>query len=97
LLKNAYCAQIPLDVITANDLEYYMYEYDAMEINCSQLIKNSKGDLNTDRYFTKSSEVLTVLVELYEMTYCSAPDGFYSEVEDKDDKVSNTLLRSGSE
>ena len=55
-----------------------MYEYDTMEVNCSQLMKNSKGDLK--RYTTKSSEVLTVLVELYEMTYCSAPDGFYSDI-----------------
>ena len=61
-----------------------MYEYDTMEVNCEQF--NTKGDLN--RYTTtKSSEVLTVLVELYEMTYCSAPDGFYSEDEDFSDKV----------
>ena len=55
-----------------------MYEYDSMEISdCSQSMRNSKSYLN--RYTTRSSEVLTVLVELYEMTYCSAPDGFYSE------------------
>ena len=63
-----------------------MYEYDTMEVNCEQF---SKGDL--DRYTTKSSEVLTVLVELYEMTYCSAPDGFYSEDEDFSDKVSREV------
>ena len=56
-----------------------MYEYDTLEVNCSQLIRNSNVDLN--RYTTKSSEVLTVLVELYNMTYCSVPDGFYSEDE----------------
>ena len=55
-----------------------MYEYDTMEVNCSELMKSSKVNLNSD---TKSSEVLTILVELYEMTYCSAPDGFYSEDE----------------
>ena len=55
-----------------------------MEVNCEQF--NTKGDLN--RYTTtKSSEVLTVLVKLYNMTYCSAPDGFYSEDEDFSDKV----------
>ena len=85
LLKNAYCARIPLDDITANNLDELLYEYDTMEVNCEQF--NSKGDLN--RYTTtKSSEVLTVLVELYEMTYCSASDGFYSEDEDFFDKVS---------
>ena len=72
-----------------------MYEYDSTEDDCSQLMRNSKSYLN--RYTVKSSEVLTVLVELYEMTYCSAPDGFYSEDEDFFDNVSNTLLRSGSE
>ena len=59
-----------------------MYEYETMEVDCSQLMENSNGNLN--RYTTKSSEVLTVLVELYEMTYCSTPDGFYSEDEDED-------------
>ena len=62
-----------------------MYEYDTMEVNCEQSTSNSKGDLN--RYTTKSSEVLTVLVKLYNMTYCSAPDGFYSE-DEAYDKVS---------
>ena len=59
-----------------------MYEYETMEVDCSQLMENSNGNLN--RYTTKSSEVLTVLVELYEMTYCSTPDGFYFEDEDED-------------
>ena len=65
-----------------------MYEYDSMEVDCPQVMRNSKSDLNINRYTTRSSEVLTVLVELYEMTYCSAPDGFYSEDEDFFDKVS---------
>ena len=60
-----------------------------MEVNCEQF--NTKGDLN--RYTTtKSSEVLTVLVELYNMTYCSGPDGFYSEDEDFSDKVSREVF-----
>ena len=54
-----------------------MYEYDSMEVDCPQFMRNSKSD--PYRYTPKSSEVLTALVELYEMTYCSAPDGFYSE------------------
>ena len=67
-----------------------MYEYDSTEVDCSQLMRNSKSYLN--RYTAKSSEVLTVLVELYEMTYCSAPDGFYSEDEGYFfDKVSNNV------
>ena len=89
---------IPLDDTTENDLEYYMYKYDSMEVDCSQSMKNSKGDLNINRYTTRSSEVLTVLVELYEMTYCSAPDGFYSEDEDFFDKVSNNVpFREGQQ
>ena len=62
-----------------------MYEYDTMEFDCSELLKSSKFDI--DRH-TKSSEVVAVLVELYNITYCSAPDGFYSE-DEEEDKVSN--------
>ena len=65
-----------------------MYEYDTMEFDCSELLKSSKFDI--DRH-TKSSEVVAVLVELYNITYCSAPDGFYSE-DEEEDKVSNKCV-----
>ena len=63
--------------MTAADLEYFIYEYDTMEVDCSKI--NTTGNFKEVGGEINSPQTVAILVELYEMTYCSVPDGFFPE------------------
>ena len=78
LLRKAYCNEhIQLDETVAEDLEYYMNEDGFMDENCSDTY-----NLNHQSWEIDSSDIVAILIELYAMTYCSVPDGFYHEDDD---------------